>query len=83
MFVLQSGNTWVHVAEKDEVRDELVHDLGIAVMTPLVVGALVLLVLVNALVMYGLAPLRELAATIQSREPESLGSIGLRQCRRK
>ena len=47
VFVLQSGNTWIHVAEKDEVRDELLHDLGIAVMTPLIVGALLLLVLVN------------------------------------
>jgi two-component system sensor histidine kinase QseC len=79
VFVLQSGNTWVHVAEKDEVRDELLHDFGIAVMTPLVVGALLLLVLVNALVLYGLKPLRQLAATIQSREPESLGPIELKE----
>jgi two-component system sensor histidine kinase QseC len=79
VFVLQSGNTWVHVAEKNEVRDELLHDLGIAVMAPLVCGALLLLVLVNALVLYGLAPLRQLAASIQTREPESLGPIELTQ----
>jgi two-component system sensor histidine kinase QseC len=79
VFVLQSGDTWVHVAEKDEVRDELLHDFGIAVMTPLVAGALLLLVLVNALVFYGLTPLRQLAATIQSREPESLGPIELKE----
>jgi two-component system sensor histidine kinase QseC len=79
VFVLQSGNTWVHVAEKNEVREELLHDLGIAVMAPLVAGALLLLVLVNALVLYGLAPLRQLAASIQSREPESLGAIELRK----
>jgi two-component system, OmpR family, sensor histidine kinase QseC len=77
VFVLRSGSTWVHVAEKNEVRDELLHDFGIAVMTPLVAGALLLLVLVNALVFYGLAPLRQLAANIQNREPESLGSIEL------
>ncbi len=77
VFVLHSGNTWVHVAEKNEVREELLHNLGIAVMAPLVVGALLLLVLVNALVLYGLAPLRQLAASIQSREPASLGSIEL------
>jgi two-component system sensor histidine kinase QseC len=79
VFVLQSGNIWVHVAEKNEVRDELLHDFGIAVMTPLVAGALLLLVLVNALVVYGLAPLRQLAANIQNHEPESLGSIELKE----
>jgi two-component system sensor histidine kinase QseC len=79
VFVLQSGNTWVQVAESDEVRDELLHGLGVAVMTPLVAGALVLLVLVNVLVLYGLAPLRHLAANIQRREPESPGPIELNE----
>lgn len=77
VFVLQSANIWVHVAEKNEVRDELLHDFGIAVMAPLVVGALLLLMLVNALVLYGLAPLKQLAASIHVREPESLGPIEL------
>jgi two-component system sensor histidine kinase QseC len=79
VFVLQSGNTWVHVAEKNEVRDELLHDLGIAVMAPLIGGTLLLLVLVNTLVLYGLAPLRQLAASIHTREPESIGPIELAQ----
>lgn len=75
VFVLQSGRTWIQVAEKDEVRDELLHDLGVAVMTPLIAGAILLLILVNVLVVYGLAPLRQLAASIEKREPDSLGVL--------
>ena len=75
VFVLRSGNSWIQVAEKDEVRDELMHNLGVAVMTPLIAGALLLLIVANLLVMYGLAPLRELAAGIEGREPESLGQL--------
>ncbi len=75
VFVLRSGSTWIQVAEKDEVRDELLHDLGIAVMTPLIAGAVLLLILVNVLVVYGLAPLRQLAASIEKREPDSLGPL--------
>lgn len=72
VFVLKSGQTWIQVAEKDEVRDELLHDLGVAVMIPLVVGAVLLLVLANVLVVYGLAPLRQLAAGIGQRAPDAL-----------
>lgn len=79
VFVLRSGSTWIQVAEKDEVRDELIHDLGIAVMTPLILGSVLLLILVNVLVMYGLAPLRQLAAHIAKREPESVGALELRE----
>lgn len=75
VFVLRSGGSWIQVAEKDEVRDELLHDLGIAVMTPLVAGAALLLILVNLLVVYGLAPLRQLAASIGKRDPDSLGLL--------
>jgi two-component system sensor histidine kinase QseC len=74
-FVLKSGNTWIHVAEKDEVRGELVHDLGTAVMTPLIIGALLLLLVAYLMVTYGLAPLRELAATIEKRDPTTLGKL--------
>jgi two-component system sensor histidine kinase QseC len=75
VFVLRSGSSWVQVAEKEEVRDELLHDLGVAVMTPLVSGAVILLVLVNLLVLYGLAPLRQLAASIEKRDPDALGLL--------
>ena len=75
VFVLRSGSSWIQVAEKEEVRDELLHDLGVAVMTPLVSGAVILLVLVNLLVLYGLAPLRQLAASIEKRDPDALGLL--------
>ena len=78
VFVLHSGATWIQVSEKDEVRSELLHDLGVAVMTPLVVGGMLLLVLVNVLVVYALAPLRQLAASIAMRDPGSLGEVQLR-----
>jgi two-component system sensor histidine kinase QseC len=57
------------VAEKHEVRAELIDELGFALMTPLVIGAGVLLVISNLLVVYGLGPLRQLARDIARREP--------------
>lgn len=77
VFTLQSGNVRIQVAEKDEVRAELVHDLGVAVMTPLIAGALLLLVVVNIVVLLGLAPLRHLAAGIRTRRADSLDHIAL------
>ncbi len=77
VFVLQSNSTSVHVAEKDEVRNELMHELGVAVMTPLIAGAALLLLVANLLVIYGLAPLRELAVRIQARAPDAFGRLGL------
>jgi two-component system sensor histidine kinase QseC len=78
VFVLRSANTWIQVAEKNEVRDELIRNLGFAVMTPLIAGAALLLVVVNALVLYGLAPLRQLAANIEKRQPDSAGALEMR-----
>jgi two-component system sensor histidine kinase QseC len=78
VFTLQSGNVRIQVAEKDEVRAELVHDLGLAVMTPLITGALLLLVVVNVVVLLGLAPLRQLAAGIRARRADSLEQVELK-----
>jgi two-component system sensor histidine kinase QseC len=75
VFVLRSGSSWIYVAEKEEVRDELVHNLGLAVMAPLVAGAALLLVVVNLLVRFGLEPLRQLAASIARRKPDAPGRI--------
>lgn len=77
VFVLRSGDTWIQVAENHEVRAELIDDLGLAVMTPLIVGAILLLVIVNLLVQYALRPLRQLAAHIEQRKPESLKPMAL------
>jgi two-component system, OmpR family, sensor histidine kinase QseC len=83
VFVLRSGNIWIQVAEQDEVRAELVHDLGVATMTPLVVGALLSLLMVNLVVVYGLAPLRQLAASIQSRDVGTPDEVRLRDVPRE
>jgi two-component system sensor histidine kinase QseC len=79
VFVLRSANTWIQVAEKNEVRDELIQNLGFAVMTPLIVGAVLLLIVVNALVLYGLAPLTQLAGHIERRQPDTLGALEMRE----
>ena len=75
VFTLHSGETWIQVAEQDEIRDELTHDLAVAVMTPLLVGSLALLLIANLVVRFGLNPLTELADGIGKRSPQSLSEI--------
>lgn len=77
VFVLKSNGVSIHVAENDAVRNELVHDLGVGVMTPLIIGAVLLLAVVNILILYGLRPLRELAGRLQARAPDALGRLEL------
>jgi len=67
----------VLVAEKDEVREEMVHQLGTAVLVPVLIGSILLLVAVNLVLSANLAPLRKLADAIAGGEPESLAPIGL------
>ncbi|WP_296950468.1 ATP-binding protein [uncultured Massilia sp.] len=75
VFVLRSGNVWLQVAEKDEVREEMVEQLGTSVLLPLAVGGLLLVVAVNLVLTANLAPLRTLADRIAGREPESLEPV--------
>ena len=75
VFALRSGNAWIEVAEKNEVREELANDLGLAVMTPLVIGSAILLAVVNLIVLYGLRPLAELTAVIERKDPAKLAPI--------
>lgn len=77
VFALRAGEVWIQVAEKDEVRSELIENLGFAVMTPTIIGSAVLLLLVYVLVGFGLRPLSELSARIATREPGTLGPIEL------
>jgi two-component system sensor histidine kinase QseC len=77
VFVLRSGDTWIEVAEKNEVRQELVRDLGLAIMMPLTAGTLLLLAVVNLIVFYGLRPLAELTAAIERKDPATLAPIGV------
>jgi two-component system sensor histidine kinase QseC len=43
VFVLHSGSVWVLAAEKDEVRQEMVEDLGSSVIAPLLIGGVLML----------------------------------------
>lgn len=77
VFVLRSGNLWVLTAEKDEVRQEMSDDIGKSILTPLIIGGLVMLIAVNILLLRYMRPLQQLAARIAAREPESLDVLEL------
>ena len=77
VFVLRSGNSWVITAEKDEVREELAHYIGLSILAPLAVGGLLMLAAVNFLLLRSMRPLSELAARIAARKPDSLEPVQL------
>jgi two-component system sensor histidine kinase QseC len=77
VFTLRSGRIWVQTAEKDEVRQELAHYIGMAILAPLVAGGLLLLGAVNVVLLRGLRPVAELAARIAARKPDSLAPVTL------
>jgi two-component system sensor histidine kinase QseC len=77
VFGLRSGNVWVLTAEKDEVRQEMSHDVGMSILTPLAAGGVLMLVAVNFLLLRNMRPLSSLAALIAARAPESLDMVEL------
>ena len=77
VFSLRSGDVWVQVAERDDVRRELSEKLALAAATPLIVGIPLLLVLLSLLIRYGLAPLSSLAHQIEARQPGSVTRLTL------
>ena len=77
VFGLRSGEVWVQTAEKDEVRQEMAHDIGTSILTPLIIGGLLMLVAVNYLILQNMKPLSLLADKIAARAPESLDVIEL------
>lgn len=79
VFALQSGDIWVFAAEKDEVRQEMVNELGLSILYPLIIGGVLMLIAVNFVLLYNMTALRELAGRIAKREPESLAPIELPQ----
>jgi two-component system sensor histidine kinase QseC len=77
VFSLQSGDVWIQVAERDDVRGELAEKLALAAAAPLLGGIALLLVLLSLLIRYGLAPLGALARQIAARQPGSVAPIAL------
>lgn len=77
VFVMQSGDVWLMTAELDDIREELAQEIGVSVITPLLVGGLLLLFIVNWLALRAIAPMRELAMALSERKPSSLEPIQL------
>ena len=77
VFQLKSGDVWVMVAEMDSVRGEMAGDLGVAIMTPLIIGSLLLLIVINVIAYRSFQPLQALANVIAAREPQSIKPVKL------
>ncbi|MDH4394491.1 MAG: sensor histidine kinase N-terminal domain-containing protein [Limnobacter sp.] len=79
VFSTKSGNVWVEVAEEVGLRVEMAEEVAITLTSPLLIGILILLLVVNVTVVVGLRPLKELAEKISSREPQSTEPITLKK----
>ena len=79
VFTLTSGQVSVLAAEKNAVRQEMASDLGVAILTPLIAGALLLLIVVNTIAFTNLRPLQALADLLSKRKPQSIEAIELKQ----
>jgi two-component system sensor histidine kinase QseC len=77
VFTLRSGDAWVQVAERDDVRGELAEKLAFAAVTPLIIGIPLLLLLLSLLIRHGLAPLSALARQVAARRPGSIAPFML------
>jgi two-component system sensor histidine kinase QseC len=79
VFALSSGQVWVLVAEKDEVRHEMIDDLTESIFNPLLIGAGFLLLVVQGVALYSLRPLSTLAQTLAKRDAQSLAPVHIDQ----
>jgi len=77
VFALESGRVWILMAEKEEVREEMAHAIGLSILVPLAVGGVLLIVAVNLVLSLNMKSLHELADRIAARQPESLSAIVL------
>lgn len=77
VFALQSGPVWILMAEKEEVRQEMSHAIGLSILMPLAIGGLLMIGAVNLILSRNMGALRELAHRIAARQPESLSLIAL------
>jgi len=77
VFTLQSGALWIFAAERNDVREEMVDELSLAILTPLTFGGFLLLFVTNFLAIRSVKPVRSLAKSISQRDPNSLEPIGI------
>ncbi|MCQ8897705.1 ATP-binding protein [Limnobacter humi] len=73
----QDGHIWIEVAEEMGLRAEIAGDVGVVLSSPLFIGFVVLLVVVNLIVIAGFRPLSKLAETIESRDPKDTSPVAL------
>ncbi|HEY1057245.1 MAG TPA: ATP-binding protein [Limnobacter sp.] len=73
----QDGHIWIEVAEEMGLRAEIAGDVGVVLSSPLFIGFVVLLVVVNLIVLAGFRPLSNLADTIESRDPKDTSPVVL------
>lgn len=78
IFVLQSNDIWITVAERHDVRAEMAEEISWSILTPLLVGGIVLIIAMNIIILRALRPLATLSTDISSRDPVSLEPIILR-----
>lgn len=77
VFALRSGGVWVLAAEKDEVQQEMIQEITLSIISPLLLGGIALLVVVNLVALRAVKPVEALAKSISDREPSSLRPIRL------
>lgn len=77
-FVLKSDEIWITVAERHDVRAEMADEISFSILTPLIIGGILLIIIMNLIILRSLKPLSTLSADISSRDPVSLEPITLR-----
>lgn len=77
VFVLASGPIWILAAEKAEIQQEMIREISISIITPLVIGSVFLLIVVNVIALRAVRPVNILAENISAREPGTLSPIVL------
>lgn len=77
VFALRSGGVWILAAEKDEVQQEMIDEITLSIISPLILGGLALLVVVNLIALRAVRPVEALARSIANRDPASLQPISL------
>ena len=78
VFVLKSDEIWITVAERHDVRAEMADEISFSILTPLIIGGILLIIIMNLIILRSLKPLSTLSADISSRDPVSLEPITLR-----
>jgi len=70
-----SGEYLIHIAERNDVRDELARDLAGNLLKPLALSLPLLALLLWFAVMRGLRPLEKLTREVEQRKPDNLAAL--------